>query len=67
MAVGGLCSPRVSYILAELEDVDAVFAPIKTASRVKVNLTLIDIVFKTHSSNELISLIINLLPTFLLY
>ncbi|KAG8183764.1 hypothetical protein JTE90_002402 [Oedothorax gibbosus] len=35
MAVGGISSPRVSYILAELEDVDAVFAPIKTANRVK--------------------------------
>ncbi|GIY49604.1 hermansky-Pudlak syndrome 5 protein [Caerostris extrusa] len=35
MATGGICPPRISYILAELEDVDAVFAPIKTASRVK--------------------------------
>ncbi|GFS95742.1 hermansky-Pudlak syndrome 5 protein [Nephila pilipes] len=35
MAAGGICPPRVSYILAELEDIDAVFAPIKTANRVK--------------------------------
>ncbi|GBL75740.1 Hermansky-Pudlak syndrome 5 protein [Araneus ventricosus] len=35
MASGGIAPPRVSYILAELEDVDAVFVPIKTASRVK--------------------------------
>ncbi|XP_054720701.1 BLOC-2 complex member HPS5-like [Uloborus diversus] len=35
MASGGLSSPRASYILAELEDVDNVFAPIRTASRVK--------------------------------
>ncbi|GFT57858.1 hermansky-Pudlak syndrome 5 protein [Trichonephila clavipes] len=35
MASGGICPPRVSYILAELEDIDAVFVPIKTANRVK--------------------------------
>ncbi|XP_035229892.1 Hermansky-Pudlak syndrome 5 protein-like isoform X2 [Stegodyphus dumicola] len=35
MASGGLLSPRVSYIIAELEDVDSVFAPIRNASRVK--------------------------------
>lgn len=37
MASSTATSPRVAYIIAELEDADPVFAPIKTASRVKVN------------------------------
>lgn len=36
MASSTATSPRVSYIIAELEDADSVFAPIKTANRVKV-------------------------------
>lgn len=36
MASSAATTPRVSYIVAELEDADAVFAPIKTANRVKV-------------------------------
>ena len=41
MASSTATSPRVSYIVAELEDADPVFAPIKTASRVKVNFNAI--------------------------
>lgn len=60
MASSTVTSPRVSYIIAELEDADSVFAPIKTASRVKVNWST-NAIFRLSVCMSMYSMLLNVM------